>query len=59
MKHFRGTAWLTVLLLLFTTPAMAYTPYQNYTYDYNEKSSIEPQAYIPVRTTAQRSWGPL
>lgn len=57
MKHFRGTAWLTVLLLLFTTPAMAYTPYQNYTYDYNEKSSIEPQAYIPVRTIGPKELG--
>lgn len=36
---------------------MAYTPYQNYTYDYNEKSSIEPQAYIPVRTIGPKELG--
>lgn len=57
MKHFRGTAWLTVLLLLFTTPAMAYTPYQNYTYDYNEKSSTSRRRIFPVRTIGPKELG--
>ena len=41
---------IITMLLLLTMPTMAYSPYQNYTYDADKKSNIEPQAYIPYDT---------
>ena len=47
MKQIRCVGAIIIVLLLLTMPAFAYTPYQNYTYNADKKSNIEPQAYIP------------
>ena len=47
MKRMRCISAMVVILLLLTVPTFAYTPYQNYTYNADKESNIEPQAYIP------------
>lgn len=47
MKQIRYVSALIIALLLLTIPVFAYTPYQNYTYNADKESTIEPQAYIP------------
>ena len=47
MKQIRYLSALIIALLLLTIPVFAYTPYQNYTYNADKESTIEPQAYIP------------
>lgn len=47
MKQIRCVSAVIIVLLLLTTPISAYAPYQNYTYNADKESTIEPQAYIP------------
>lgn len=47
MKPLRFSCAILVLTLLMALPAAAYSPYQNYTYNADKMSNIEPQAYVP------------